>query len=404
MKITRIETVHPADIMPGLLAVRIHTDENIVGGGETYYAPSAPAALIHDWMARYLLGKDPLDVERHWRFLHDRASAFGGRSGGELRALSAIDLALWDILGQRFGQPIWRFLGGRTQDLIPVYNTSAGPTYMETDARYEVWPGYGTMGRQGPLNDYWAYMNEPEKYVREVLGLGYRAIKVFPFDSAAHKPGGGMVLSAEDLEKGMEPLRRMREAAGDRIEIILDGHGFFTVPVGMRIAQALREIRPLWVEDLIRVDCVAALADFRKQAGVPLAVSEMIVQQDDFRSVLESHAADYLMIDPTWSGGISQARRMVQWAQSWNIPAAMHDCTGPFALMAGIHIGIATGAVAWQETVRAHLQLVYPALIKGRIPVLEGKATAPEEAGMGIRWQEGLFEEGKSDYRVSAAT
>ena len=105
LKITAIETLLPHDIMPGLMLLRIHTDKGLIGHGETYYIPHAAAAVIHDWMARRLIGSDPLSIEHHWRFFYERTSAFGSR-GSELRAISAIDLALWDILGKETGLPV----------------------------------------------------------------------------------------------------------------------------------------------------------------------------------------------------------------------------------------------------------------------------------------------------------
>src|SRR5215470_9498325 len=111
LKITALETIIPDDIMPGLMLLRIHTDAGVIGHGETYYVPQAVAAVIHDWMARRLLGADALAIESHWRFLYERSANFGVR-GAEIRAISAIDLALWDILGQVCRQPIYRLLGG----------------------------------------------------------------------------------------------------------------------------------------------------------------------------------------------------------------------------------------------------------------------------------------------------
>jgi galactonate dehydratase len=127
-RITAIETAIPSGIMPNLLLVRIHTEDGFIGCGETYYTPHAIAALIHDWMAERLLGADALAIESHWRFLYERCTPFG-HPGAEMRALSAIDLALWDILGQACNQPVYRLLGGPVREAIPVYNTSGGPSY-----------------------------------------------------------------------------------------------------------------------------------------------------------------------------------------------------------------------------------------------------------------------------------
>ncbi len=138
--------------------LRIHTDagsiggEPVIGHGETYYIPTAAAAVIHDFMAPRLLGSDARAIESHWRFLYERITAFGG-TGAELRALSAIDLALWDIAGQLDEQPIWRLLGGPVRDMIPVYNSSGGPFYGRSNRRSPSasgWPGHGDPGQPGP--------------------------------------------------------------------------------------------------------------------------------------------------------------------------------------------------------------------------------------------------------------
>src|SRR5688572_13559 len=148
-RIVAIETLIPHEIMAGLLLLRVHTDagtvdgEPVIGHGETYYIPHAVAATLHDWMSRRLLGADATAIESHWRFLYERGTAFGVK-GCELRAISAIDLALWDILGQLTGQPIWKLLGGPVRDSIPVYSSCGGPTYgrRPKDAPdAQGWPG-----------------------------------------------------------------------------------------------------------------------------------------------------------------------------------------------------------------------------------------------------------------------
>ncbi len=394
MNITKIETAIHDEIMPGLLLLRIHTDAGLLGCGETYYAPHAVAAMIHDWMARRLLGADALAIEAHWRFLYERTANFGAR-GTELRAISAIDLALWDIFGQATEQPIWQLLGGRTQQAIPVYNSSGGPSYggPRTDGS-QGWPGYGEVGNEGPYNDYWSLVNRPVEYAREMLDLGYRALKTWTLDFAAHKPRGGLYISHADLDEALRPLHAIRDALGNEVELMLDGHGFFQLAPALRIAKALREIDPLWVEDIIRPDSIDTIADFRDKAGIPVAVSEMMIGPDDYRLVLEKRAADYIMIDPTWVGGISQTQRIAQAAQLYNLPVVMHDCTGPLTMLAGVQVATATANVAWQETVRAHFHLLYPQLLDEEIAIEDGFITPPSRSGIGRAWLSSLFEAG----------
>lgn len=389
MKITRIETAE-SPAAPGLAICRIYTDEGIVGHGESYYIPEAVNAIIHTWMARRLLGADPLAIEGHWRFLYERAANFGAR-GAELRALSALDLALWDIKGKVCGTPVWQLLGGMTQEGVRAYH-SIGYGRKVKPRPGGTWPGYGQMGEKEPLNDYWAAVNEPEAFAREILAEGTTAVKLWTLDFAAHKLNGPLYVSWADLEEGLKPLRAIREAVGMDLEIILDGHGFFQLPMALRIADAVREIRPLALEDIIRPDCIDTIREFRDGCRLPVAVSEMLIGIEDFRLLCEKRGADYVMIDPTWVGGISQTLRITDLAQCYNLPVIMHDCTGPLTLLAGIHVGIARANVAWQETVRAHLRLRYPEWVSYVPQVKQGRTEVPTAPGIGAEWDDSLFE------------
>jgi L-alanine-DL-glutamate epimerase-like enolase superfamily enzyme len=393
MKITKIETTVCKDISSALVLCRIHTESGIIGYGESYYIPHAVASVIHDWMSPRLLGRSALDIEGHWRFLYERATNFGAR-GAELRALSAIDLALWDIFGKSCNLPVWQLLGGKTQDGIRIYNSSGGPNYGGGKPRPGMaWPGYGAIGEKGPLNDYWMAVNEPAEYARELLSQGITATKLWSLDFAAHKAGGSVYVSPADIEKGLQPFFAMREAVGNQIELILDGHGFFQLPVALRIADMMKEIKPLWLEDVIRPDCIDTIRDFRDRSGLPLAVSEMMISAEDYRLVLEKRAADYIMIDPTWVGGISQTLKITDFAQSYNIPVVMHDCTGPLTLLAGVHVGTARANVAWQETLRAHVQLRYPQIVTSFPEIKDGRIMPPQGAGLGADFLEHFFQE-----------
>lgn len=412
-RITAIETLVPSDIMSGLMLLRLHTDAGAVGGepvighGETYYVPHAVAATLHDWMSRRLLGADATAIESHWRFLYERGIAFGVR-GCELRAISAVDLALWDILGQLTGQPVWKLLGGPVRDMIPVYNSCGGPSYgrrpYSADTLREPpttgWPGHGDLGRPGPLEDNYNSIHHPGDLAEELLGEGYRAMKLWSLDRVYQQSGGHRV-SWSDLEAGMAPFRAIRERVGMNMEVMLDGHGFFSLPAALRIAEAMREIKPLWMEDVIRPDCVDTIADFRDRAGVPIAVSEMLVSREEYRLVLQRHAADYAMIDPTWVGGISETRRAAELAQVFNVPTLMHDCTGPLTLFAGMHVTAACANVTYQETVRAHIRTLYPLLIDEPPMVQAGHIALPRRPGLSVRLLNELFTTDHPGYRIT---
>ncbi|MFM8396796.1 MAG: enolase C-terminal domain-like protein, partial [Pirellula sp.] len=205
-------------------------------------------------------------------------------------------------------------------------------------------------------------MNQPVELAKELIDLGYRGMKLWSFDGV-YRRHGGQLLTARDIDEGLAPFRQIRNALGDQIDLMLDGHGFFSLGAARQIARAMQEVRPLWLEDILRPDCIQTMVEFRKSIDIPVAVSEMLVTIDAYRRVLEAGAADMIMIDPTWVGGISGTRRIAELAQAYNVPTLMHDCTGPMTLLAGLHIAGSNTGVAYQETVRAHLATLYPHLI-----------------------------------------
>jgi galactonate dehydratase len=152
---------------------------------------------------------------------------------------------------------------------------------------------------------------------------------------------------------------------------------------------------------VIRPDCAQTIADFRQQAGVPIAVSEMLISRGEYLRTLQLRAADYVMIDPTWVGGISETRRIAELAQAFNVPALMHDCTGPLTLFAGLHVAASCANVTFQETVRAHLKTLYPLLIDDTVVVEHGQLPLPSRPGLGVRLLPELFSSEHAGYRIS---
>ncbi len=400
LKITAIETSAVTDIMGALLLVRVHTEGGLIGHGETYYAPTAVQSLIHDWMSYRLLGADALAIESHWRFFYERFANFGVR-GTELRAISAIDVALWDLLGQVTKQPIYRLLGGPVRTRVPVYNSCGSPTYGRNPGGTPAWPGYGGVGSPGPLCDSYNLFHDPVSLALELMSEGFGAVKTWSFDGAAHR-SGGMRISLADLDEAVNPLRKMREAVGDKLEILVDGHGFFMLPAALRIADALRDVRPLWLEDVLKTDNIETLADFRRQSRMPISVSEMLLARPDFARLLDAGGADFVMIDPTWVGGISETARLAHMAQAYNVPSTMHDCTGPLTFLAGVHVNAAVPGCCFQETVRAHVRSFYKDVIDP-VPVIRGGfVELPTQPGIGATLNPDLFAPNRPGVRRSA--
>jgi len=397
MKITALETIHLPDY-PAILFVAVHTDAGLVGYADTCYAPEAVAGYVHQFAAPMLLGHDPLAIELHWRRLYEVIAHTVGK-GAELRGLSAIDVCLWDILAQAAGMPVWQVLGGAVRDRIKTYNTCGGPSYGRSA---KGGTGYGTDGTGGKYEDLAAFMERADELALDLLGEGLTGMKVWPFDYVAHFPGGwddwrsfrgmfdpairslgGQDISAADIHRALEPFRKIRKAVGDRMEIMLEGHGLWSLPAALKIARAVEEFRPAWLEDLMRADDVGALAELRRGTTTPILASEYLATRYEYKPLLEARAADIVMIDPTWAGGITECKKVCALAETYKRPVAMHDCTGPLTLYAGIHLAINAPNAVYQETVRAYLRVNYPELVTDLPTIEAGHILAPTKPGLG---------------------
>lgn len=405
MKITALETIQLPEY-PSILFVAVHTDEGLVGISDTCYAPEAITSYIHRFAAPMLLGHDPLAIELHWRRLYEVIAHTVGK-GAELRGLSAIDCCLWDIFGQATRMPIWQLLGGAARDRIMTYNTCGGPGYGRS-ARGGT--GYGTDGDgKAPYEDLIGFMERADELALDLVSEGYLGMKIWPFDFVAHYPGGshkwrsfrgmfdpsirslgGHDISAADMHICLEPFRKIRGAVGERIEIMVEGHGLWSLPAAVKIGRALEEFRPAWLEDLMRADDIDALAELRRSTTVPILASEYLATRYEFKPLLEKQAADIVMIDPTWAGGITECKKICAMAEVYKRPVAMHDCTGPLTLYAGIHLAINATNAVYQESVRAYMRVNYPELVTELPEIIQGHILAPTKPGIGTQFQPDL--------------
>lgn len=398
MKITKFETIHLEDF-PFILFVAVHTDEGLVGYGDTFYMPGAVREYIHEFAAPMLLGHDPRNIELHWKRLYEATAHIAGK-GAEIRGLSAIDVALWDILGQAAGMPVWQILGGAARDRIMTYNTCGGPSYgrpTKSGGGYGVDPA--ALGRYEDLH---AFMTDAGALAQDLLDDGLHAMKIWPFDFVAHDPGefdnwvqfhasfdrkrvrlGGQRISNEDLDRCLTPFRQIRDAVGDKMEIMVEGHGFWTLPAAKKIARALEPFQPAWLEDLMRADDVGALAELQRGTTIPVVASEYLTTRYEYKPVLEQRAVDIIMIDPTWAGGITETKKICTMAEAYKRPVAMHDCTGPFTLYAGVHLAINATNALYQETLRSYLRVTYPEMVTNVVTVEDGHVLAPTGPGLG---------------------
>ena len=381
MKVVGIETIVPGDQspLPEIVFVRVFTDEGVVGHGETYYTPRAVAAYIHEFLAPRLLQLESGSPEALWEHGYRSAARFGGR-GLETRALSAVDVAVWDAVAQSAGMPLHQVLGGPCHETVRTYNTCGGPTYGKS------WRTGAAPTIGGIYEDYQAFLHQPGDLARDLVDEGFAGMKVWPFDRMAKVPGAQSI-DRLDLRTGVEVFEKIRDAVGSKIEIMAEGHGMWSVAAAKTIAKALEPVEPAWIEDFILADNPSALAELKRSTNIPLLASEYLVTRFDYAPIIEQRAADIIMIDPTWCGGITEARRIVALADASRLPVTFHDCTGPFTLLAGVHLSFAAPNVAYQEVVRAYLRLVYPEFVDELQQPEHGVYAPPTRPGIGASLQ-----------------
>jgi galactonate dehydratase len=387
MRITRVETLQ-SPTYPNLLWLQLHTDDGAVGLGETFYGAAAVAAYLHETAAPYLLGKDPRAIARHVDAL-GQGMAFRAM-GAESRALSAIDVALWDLFGQSVGLPIYRCLGGPVRERIRLYNTCAGYGYNVYKAHRPGEPfsqSWGIGEHQGPYEDLlkWQERDQAGQLARELLDMGITAMKIWPFDQFADLSNGQHITPAQ-LDAGSKPFRHIRDAVGMQMEIAVELHSRWNLPSAIRIAEALEEVRPLWFEDPIRMDNPHALAQFARSTRVPTTASETMTNRAAFRAMLERDAIGIVMFDTGWVGGISEGQAIARLAETYHRPFAPHDCTGPVTYTAGTHLCLALPNAMIQEGVRAYYRGGWYEDVVTALPtVADGFVTPPDAPGLGIK-------------------
>jgi L-alanine-DL-glutamate epimerase-like enolase superfamily enzyme len=384
--------------------VQLHTDDGLVGLGESFFSPATVAAYIHDVAAPYLLGQDPRPSAAWWRSI---GRGMTHRSmGAEARGLSAIDIALWDLFGQSVGLPITMCLGGPVRERIRLYNTCAGVGYniyrrAAPGAAYRASWGIGE--HRGEYEDLIKWQDEGRagELAQELLAMGITAMKIWPFDQFADA-SGGQHITPEQIEGGLRPFRQIREAVGMRMEIAVELHSRWGLQAAIRIAEALEEIRPLWYEDPIRMDNIDALAEYASRTRVPVTASETLTSRYAFRELLEKRAVGIVMLDPGWVGGITEARKIAALADTYHRPFAPHDCTGPVAYVAGTHLCLALPNAMIQEGVRAYYLGWYQDVVETLPDVRDGTVAAPTGPGLGTRLRADFLQQPETEIRATS--
>ncbi len=351
MNIVRIEQFFPR-LRTRL--VKITTDTGLVGWGETTLEgkPKSTVAAVEE-LADYLIGKDPLRIEHHWQHIYRSAFFRGGPV--LMSALSGIDQALWDIAGKHFGVPVYQLLGGAVRDRVRVYAH---------------W-GINEMSEEG--------LERAHERLERLRASGYSAFK--------SGPGGAW--------RGHEPpavidafVRRaylMREWVGPEVELAFDLHGKLTPALAIEICHELKGMRPLFVEEPVPQENVAALRQVTERTTVPIATGERLLTRWGFREVCEHHAAAFLQPDVSHVGGITELKKVANLAEIYYMHLAPHCAIGPVALAAALHVDAVVPNFLIQEQIDASLG---DGLLREPWLVRDGHIELPTRPGLGFEIDE----------------
>src|SRR4051794_38491903 len=283
MKIEKLETVRILEF-PQLVWVQIHTDEGLVGLGETFFNATSVETYLHDEVAPRLLGQDPLRMDAIAR---DLTTYVGFRSTGvEMRAASAVDIALWDLFGKSVGKPIVQMLGGWTRDRIRTYNTCAGSSYMrkahtQASANWGIAETSSSTSITGfdDLNDF---LTRADELAESLLAEGITAMKIWPFDLAAEKTAG-QYISNEDLQSALKPFEKIRKRVGGQMDIMVEFHSLWQLTPAIQIAKALAPFGTFWHEDPIKMNSLQSLKRYAAASPAPVCASETLGSRWAFR-------------------------------------------------------------------------------------------------------------------------
>jgi L-rhamnonate dehydratase len=271
----------------GWLVVEVFTDDGLVGIGNAALAPQITKQTIDLYLKPVLIGQNPWDVEFLWQHMYRKTMAFG-RKGIGMVAISAVDIALWDLLGKSAKQPVFKLLGGRTKPRIPVYASRLYATELSELA------------------------SEARRYKDD----GFKAMKL--------RFGWGPVDGAEGIQRNVDLVRTVREAVGDGIDVMADAYMGWTLDYAKRMLPLLQPFNLRWLEEPVIPDEIHGYAELKSYGRVPIAGGEHEFTLSGFRDLLQARAVDYIQFDTNRVGGITQARKISALAEAHAIPVIPH--------------------------------------------------------------------------------
>lgn len=354
MKVTDIKIFTVDCFRTNWVFVKVYTDEGIDGVGEAtleYKEEALWGAVSH--IKEYLTGKNPLDIEKHWHNIYRDAYWRGGAV--LMSALSAVETALWDILGKSLGVPVYQLMGGKVNDSVRIY-----------------------------VNGWFSGAKEPEEFAEKAkaaVSRGVTAMKWDPFGKSY------MNISNRDLDKAIRCVGAVRDAVGSEVDLLIEGHGRFNIPTAIKISKELAQFKPMWFEEPVPPDNLDALREMKDKSPVAISAGERLYTRWDYRSMFDKAAADYIQPDISHAGGIMELKKIAAEAESRYIPFAPHNPSGPVANAATLQLAascpnfcileIMYSDVEWRKSVTNEL-----------LEYADGCIKIPDKPGLGIEIDE----------------
>jgi len=326
--------------------VRIETDEGIEGLGECFFAPGLTAILR--CLEPLLVGEDPCDIHRLFRKLQLATSGAGSIAGMVYNAISGIEAALWDLLGQWLGVPVYRLLGGKFRDRIRIYGDCHGSQALESldEVLRSRPPSWAEPSSEHIAKDYFgeagdAAPSSPDDYRKRALEMksqGYTALK-FDLDVPGTEglDAHNRCLSNAAIDRMVSLIGAVRDGVGYDIDITVDCHWRYSVSDVVKVAHALEPFRLLWLEDPVPPGSVDALRAVSSRVRIPIATGENLYLFEGFREILQTHAIGVATPDLQKVGGLAVAQQIALFADAQTIPVAPHNISSPVGTLASAH-------------------------------------------------------------------
>lgn len=381
MKISDVKTWVVGNPPPGaggryFIFVKIVTDGGVAGYGEAYDAafdPHLTAKLIEDVAARYLVGRDPHDIETFFRLCY--ASGFSQRSDSTMMAaFSALEMASWDIIGKEAGKPVHKLIGGRVHESLRSY------TYL-----YPVTGSVVPAEIEGK-NVY----NDPDMAAEAAAACVKQGFSAVKFDPAGpYRIQGGHQPLLADIDLSARMVKAVRAAVGGGADILFGTHGQFTAAGAIRLARAIEVADPLWFEEPVPPDQVAAMAEVARATSIPVAAGERLTTRYEFARLIEARAVAIIQPNLGRSGGILETKKIAAMAEIHGIQVAPHCYCGPLVAAANIQLALTLPNFLILESIKTW-DGFHAEVLKKKIGFEDGYVIPSDEPGLGVELNEAV--------------